>query len=197
MMRRLFACVLAVSSFVHTSRAEDAPASTPIALGDFGLTFTPPPTARWEPTQHSTNRIVAFTARSHDAIVAFELLPDDMVIDKPVTAAILKQLRGEHLKANAKMPLEPVAESDDRFTLKVHERFEVGKDDKKKVSDQLHIYLYVGKHLMMATVNSVAADAEIVKVEHQNAEDALLSATYPGMKPRKATSRPATKKASK
>ena len=196
MTGRLFLSVSLILILVALCSADESPPA-PVTLGDFGLQFTPPPTDFWERTQHSTDRIVAFTTLKHDAIVAFELLPDDMVIDRPVTAAILKQLRGEHLKNKTKMFLDPVAESDERFALKVHERFEVGRDDKKKVSDQLHMYLYVGKHLLMATVNSVAGDPESVDAAHRQAEDALLSATAPGVKPRKFIPRPTTRPSTK
>ena len=168
MTRRLYVSVSAILILAAWCRADESPPA-PITLGDLGLQFTPPPTDFWERTLHSTDRIIAFTTLKHDAIVAFELLPTDMVIDRPVTAAILKQLRGEHLKNKTKMFLDPVAESDERFALKVHERFEVGKDDKKKVSDQLHMYLYVGRQLLMATVNSVAGDPESVDAAHRQA----------------------------
>ncbi len=191
MIFRLFASIVTIVCFARLAVAEDAPAQ--VTLGNARLHFTPPPAANWERVEKSTDRLVAFTSVKHDAIVAFELLPDDMTINKAVTAAIIKQLRGEHQKSKAKMLLEPTAEADERFALKVHERYEVGKTDPKKVSDQLHMYLYVGKYLMMATVNSVADDPATVDATHREAEDALLSATAPGVKPRKVLPRPATK----
>ena len=97
------------------------------------------------------------------------------------------------LCVSPRLLLQPTVESDDRFALKIHERYEAGKGEKKQVADVLHLYRYVGRRLVEATVNSVAADADAVKAEHGDAEEALLSATGPGVKARKPSSKPAAK----
>ena len=157
------------------AHAADAPA--PVALGDGAVHFTPPSAESWEPSKHATARILAYTTKKHDAIVAIELLPDDMVVDKETTGAIVKQLRGAH--GQAKVVLQPTVESDERFALKIHERYEVGKGANIKVADVLHLYRYVGKRLVMATVNSVSDDPEAVKAAHADAQECLVSATGP------------------
>lgn len=189
-LRLLFAVPAITMIFCAALRAADAPApEAPVPLGKGAVQFTPPPSETWEPSKHQTDRAVAYTTKKHDAMVKIELLPDDMVVDKASTDAILKAIRGF---IKSKILLEPTVESDDRFALKIHERYEVGKDENKRIADVLHIYMYVGKHMMSVTVNSVATEPEAVEAAHKDAEDALLSATGPGVKPRK----PAEPKAS-
>jgi hypothetical protein len=184
MSHRLIFAVPAITMILCAAlRAADSPApEAPVPLGNGAVQFTPPSSETWEPSKHQTDKIVAYTTKKHDAMVKIELLPDDMVVDKSATDAILKAIRGS---IKSKILLEPTVESDDRFALKIHERYEVGKNDNKRVADVLHIYMYVGKHMMAVTVNSVATEPDAVKAAHKDAEDALLSATGPGVKPRK------------
>jgi hypothetical protein len=95
------------------------------------------------------------------------------------------------------MLLEPTVESDDRFALLIHERYEV-KDG--KVADQVHVYRYVGQRLAMATINAVCDDQADAEAYHKVGQDVLLSINGPGVKTkpgksatRGATTRPAGK----
>ena len=190
MSLRSMIAVLAVMVSVSLSwAADEKPPMVP--LGDGKIQFTPPPSETWEPSQHNKPDILVYTAKKHDAIVAIQLVPDEMVIDQATTAALVKHLKGSH--GNAKVLLQPTVVADERFALKIHERYEAGKAEKKQVADVLHLYRYVGRRLVEATVNSVADEAETVKAEHGDAEEALLSATGPGAKPRKPASKPAMK----
>jgi hypothetical protein len=178
------------------SPAADPPANT-LPLGDAGLRFVPPPDENWQVANDSSAKRPDYVARTHDGRMAMQMV-EDMVVNDAVTEALVKQLKSANQKAKAKVLMEPTVESDDRFTLKVHERVEVGTGDKKKVSDQLHLYRYTGKWMVMATINTIASDPEAVKAELAAGEDMLLSVTGPGVKPpRKPASKPATKPTSK
>jgi hypothetical protein len=180
---------IAVGILSIGAMAADAP-EPPANLGKDGVQYVPPPSELWEPTKHSTDKAVGYVTRTHDGIIALEMLPDEMIVDGKAT---VKQLHAAHAKAKVKVLLEPVVETDERFALKVHERYEIGIGENMKTADQLHIYRYGGKHIFMVTVNSIADDAAAVTAAHETAEDMLLSVTGPGIKmPKKFTTRPST-----
>jgi hypothetical protein len=189
---RMIGMLVVIGALGAMAMAADAP-EAPASLGKDGVQYTPPPGEGWEATKHSSDKAVGYVTKKHDGIVALEMLPDDMVIDPK---AIVRQLHMAHVKAKAKELMEPVAETDERFALKVHERYEIGVGENKRIADQLHLYRYGGKHIFMATVNSISDDPEMVKAAHETAEDMLLSVTGPGIKlPRKFTTKPSSQPA--
>lgn len=182
----LAACSLAPAPHAAPPATQPAAATADnqVPLGDTKFRFTPPPADAWDPVEKTgASGVMAYTAKSHDAIIAVQLLPPDMVIDKDVTAALIKQLKDARQKGKSKFLLEPAAEPDARFALKIRERYEVKEG---KNSEQLHLYRYVGPRLAMVTVNSVAGDAETVAKQLKLGEETLLSVTGPAVK------RPAT-----
>ena len=163
-------------------------------LGNDGLIFTMPPTERWQvaPTKQAT--AVGFRTVKKDAVVAIQIMPDDMtVIDPSVSRSIMMQLRAQYKKNKTKMLIEPTIEQDDRFSLRIHERFEVGDGDAKKVTDQLHIYRFTGKFLVQMSMSAFVTTEDDLKLIQGEAEDIVYSITGPGVKkPAKSTSRPAS-----
>jgi hypothetical protein len=196
---RLLALCGALLSGQMTFAADAVPA--PVPLGDGKITFTPPPADSWDRSPQASKNVAAFTTKARDGVMAVEVLPSDMVIDQNTADAIQRQLRQSRQKAKAKMILQPTVEPDDRFALRIHERYEaVDKNGvgTGKIADQLHLYRYVGQALLMGTVNTLSDDPEVVKTTQATGEDALLSATGPGAKAppvRKPATKPATKPA--
>ena len=88
--------------------------------------------------------------------------------------AVVRSLRDAHKKANQKILYGPKVEPDNRFALKVHERYQSGE----KVADELHIYRNVGPRVIMVTVNAWAADEAENKQIHKTGEDLAISATW-------------------
>ena len=192
MSTRAIALFFAALFVVHTTFAADtAPETKP--LGEGGLIYTPPPDATWQPHNKWSAGLAYYVARGHDGVMVMKIAAD-MEIVAGTSEGLVKQLKAANLKAKTKVLMEPTVEEDVRFALKIHERVEVGTGDKKKISEQLHLYRYAGKVVVMETVNTVAADPETAKAELSAGEDMLLSLTGPGVKPpRKVPTRPATK----
>ena len=67
----------------------NAPAGDPVPFGGGKFQFIPPPADTWEPTKQSGDRVMAYTNKSHDAVVALQVLPPDMVIDTQIAQAIV------------------------------------------------------------------------------------------------------------
>ena len=152
------------------------------ALGNGLVTYTPP--SGWQPGKTTPN-VVSYITPAHDGILAIELLPVDMTMTHDAPNAIVKQLQATRAKSGSKVILAATIEPDDRFALKIHERYEVGrKDTSTKIADQIHFYRAIGSRFVMLTVNTVADDPETVKSTQKAAEDTLLSATVhrPGEK---------------
>ena len=165
------------------------------AIGNDGLIYTMPPSEHWEVAPAKENTVAAFKTIKHDAVVAMQIMPSDFsVIDSSSSRVILMQLRGQYKKnKEVKLLIEPNIEQDDRFALRIHERFEMGTGAEKKVMDQLHFYRYAGKFMIQMTVNTFVKTEEQLKETQGEAEDVLFSITGPGVKkPTKSTSRPAS-----
>ncbi len=189
---RLPLLILALLAALPLAAADD---DNQIQLGDSKFRLTPPPDSTWEKSEKpGAQNFIAYISKNHDAVMAIQLLPPDMEINQAVTDALIKQLKSSRTKSKSKMLLEPTVEPDDRFALKIHERYEV-KDG--KVADQIHVYRYLGQRIALATVNVVNDDADKVKTYHAAAEDALASTTWPGMKRQAQPQKPATRPTSR
>ena len=192
-MSRIFLAVTVTMMFVFAplvSRGAD-PVSVVETKPLGTLKYTPPPDETWEAANDCGPKLADYVARSRDARMVMKIAAD-MEINDEVIKAVVRQLKGENQKNKLKVLMEPTAESDDRFALKVHERVEVGKGDKAKISEQLHLYRFAGTVVVMSTINSVATDPEIVKAQLAAGEQMLLSVTGPGVRPpRVAATKPA------
>jgi hypothetical protein len=143
-------------------------------LGGGKIEFTPP--EGWTKSDKNSGPTrAAYVSPGGEGMLLVEL-PPNMQIADGTGDAIIKQLHGMRQKEGSKS-LELKAEPDDRFDLRIVDRFTLknGRD-----AEQLHLYKKVGSRVVMATVNSVAEDAEASKKIHAAGEDALLSAKAVG-----------------
>ena len=99
-------------------------------------------------------------------------IPGNAVVDKGAAKAIVKQLHDNHVKAKDEIVLEPTLENDDRFAIRIHERYK----HKGHVADELHLYKMVGPRPCMLTVNAQTEQEDEAKKVQVFGETTLLSA---------------------
>src|SRR5206468_11909227 len=104
--------------------------------------------------------------------MALQVLPADAEISPRFGAALVRQLRENHKKANQKVTMPPKIESDKRFALRIHERYQDGE----KEYDELHLYRDLGPRVAMVTVNTIVQKDKDAKQELKAGEDVALSA---------------------
>lgn len=139
------------------------------------LTFTPPPEDAWaRATNVNSDDAVAYAAHSHMGAIAVQVLPADAEMTPQMGGAVVRSLRDAHKKANQKVLFGPKIEPDKRFTVRVHEKYEVDG----KTADELHLYRNVGPRIVMVTVNAWVEDEPEAKPIHKAGEDLLASAKW-------------------
>lgn len=142
-------------------------------LADNAIQYDPLDADWIEAVKSKTPTQDAFVSKGHDAMIAISVLPASMTISPDMANSIMKKIR-ENRKASAqKFVQEPTVEKDDRFILKIHEKYQL----KDKVADQLHMYRQVGPRVVLVTINSLAGE-EGAKAQHEVAEKACLSAEF-------------------
>ena len=164
----------------------NAPKENPIPLAGGKFEFVPPPSGTWDLADQTTDKAASFSTKDHEATLVIQVLPVNMSVDSNMADALAHSLKESHQKKKIKMMLEPTVEPDQRFMLKIHERYEVpskpGEGPSGKTADSLHLYRNVGNTTLMATFYIISEDADAVKAAQTIAEDALLSATASGGK---------------
>jgi hypothetical protein len=178
MSRSFLASILVLATFAVIVRAADEKAKDAPPGGSLiggRLTFTPPPDDAWaRATNVNSDDAVAYAAHSHKGAIAVQVLPADAEMSPQMGGAVIRSLRDAHKKANQKVLFGPKVEPDKRFTLRVHEKYEVDG----KTADELHLYRNVGPRIVMVTVNAWVADDKEAMSIHNAAEDLLVSAKW-------------------
>lgn len=153
------------------TRNDAAPAEGKVRLGGV-LDFTPPD--GWVlAKQASTPMRSAYVSPDKQAMISVELLPATMVIEAKLAPEMMTKMR-QNRKANSqKFVQEPTAEKDDRFVIRIRERYEI----KDKIADQLHLYRAVGPRFLLVTINSLAGE-EKAKEHHEIAVTTSLSGEF-------------------
>jgi hypothetical protein len=148
------------------------------SLANDAISYAPPEAGEWiEAVKSKTPTRDSFVSKAHDAMIAIEVLPASMTITPDLAASMIKKIR-ENRKANAqKFVMEPTVEKDDRFVIRLHEKYQI----KDKVADQLHLYRQVGPRVVLVTVNSLGGE-EAAKPQQEAAEKSCLSAEFKGKK---------------
>ncbi len=150
-----------------------APAGGTAKLLRGQIEYTPPD--GWELAVGSSNESTgAWVEKDGPGILAIQALPGNAMVDQSAARAIVKQLHDSHMKAKDEVVLEPSLETDDRFAIRIHERFK----HKEKFADELHLYKLVGSRPCMLTVNAVTEDEAAAKKVHGVGEETLLSARF-------------------
>jgi hypothetical protein len=154
-------------------KPKDAPPDGSLIGGR--LTFNPPPADTWaRATNVNADDAAAYAARNEQGAIAIQVLPADAEMTPQMGGAVIRSLRDAHKKANQRILFGPKVEPDKRFTLKVHEKYEVNG----KTADELHLYRNVGPRVVMVTVNAWVADDSAAKAIHETGEDLLASAKW-------------------
>jgi hypothetical protein len=137
------------------------------------IVYTPP--EGWELSIGSSDDTTgAWSQPEGSGILAIQALPGNAVVDKGAGRAIVRQLHENHLKAKDEIVLEPRLEDDDRFSIRIHEKYK----RKGQLSDEMHYYKMVGSRACMLTVNAVTDDEADAKKVHAVGEAVLLSARF-------------------
>lgn len=165
----LLACAVARSAGDEQGDAADA------TLASGHLHFSPPMDDAWQRAENvKSDDAAAYARRDHQGAIAIQVLPPDAEMSDQMGGAVIRSLRDAHKKANQKILYGPKIEPDDRFALKVHEKYQSGD----KVADELHIYRAVGPRLVMVTVNAWVLDEAQAKAIHQAGIDLAVSAKW-------------------
>lgn len=178
MFRSLLAWIFVLVTFAAIVRPADEKSRDAAPDGSLiggRLTFTPPPDDAWaRATNVNSDDAVAYAAHNHKGAIAVQVLPADAEMSPQMGGAVIRSLRDAHKKANQKVLFGPKVEPDKRFTLRVHEKYEVDG----KTADELHLYRNVGPRVVMVTVNAWVADEQQARPIHKAAEDLLVSARW-------------------
>jgi hypothetical protein len=136
------------------------------------IEFTPP--AGWKQVKNdqSPEMMMVYIADDHDGFFRLVVLPENAAIDADAARKYVAQLRNSHKNANQDMVKGPDIEKDDRFAIRIHERYKI----KDKTADETYLYRLVNGRAMELQVQSISDDAAHVAGVHKTAEDVLLSA---------------------
>lgn len=165
----LLACVVAQSAEDKQTDAAE------VTLAGGHLHFSAPADDAWQRAENiHSDDAAAYARRDHQGAVAIQVLPPDAEMSDQMGGAVIRSLRDAHKKANQKILYGPKIEPDDRFALKVHEKYQSGD----KVADEIHIYRNVGPRVVMVTVNAWVTDEAKAKQIHTTGEDLAASAKW-------------------
>ena len=165
--------VVAVACLLIGLLGADQPAPGLAKLLKGQIVYSPP--HEWELSIDSSNETTAAWSQTDGAgILAIQALPANAAVDNRAADAMVKQLHNGHVKAKDEVLLEPKREADDRFAIRIHERFKHGQ----QVSDELHLYKLVGSRPCMLTVNAQTDNESEARKIHVIGEDVLLSAKF-------------------
>lgn len=181
--RTVFAFVLAgLAAFAWSAEKPKLPAGADkkptVATGEKvklanGLIEFVTPEGWTEAPANKTPLRNVFTAPKHDAALSVEVLPPSMQITPDMADSMMKKMRQTRQANGQKFVDEPKVEKDDRWIIRIRERYQV----KDKVADQLHLYRAVGPRVVLVTINSLAGE-EGAKEHDAVGEQASLSAEY-------------------
>lgn len=169
--------LMLVSAFSVFASADDKERNTTDAtLLNGRLHFSPPEDDDvWQKAKNvNSDDAAAYARHDHQGAIAIQILPPDAEMTDQMGGAVVRSLRDAHKQANQKILYGPKVEPDNRFALKVHERYQSGD----KVADELHIYRKVGPRVVMVTVNAWIADDAATKQIHKTGEDLAVSARW-------------------
>jgi len=162
----------------------DAPATAPAAapaadegshvkLAGGQVDFVPPDKWTEKPDARKEDRAVY--VRPHPpGIMMVEVQPPNADFDTKMAPQMIKTIKEMHAKAKAKVVMEPKVEKDDRYILRIHDKYE----QEGKTVDAVRVYRKVGERIVMVLVNAYAESADDVKALHQAGDDAAMSAAY-------------------
>lgn len=148
--------------------------SKPVAIGPNVVQFNPPDGWLDSPVNRRPNRELYF-APTRNALISVEVLPANAAADRDVAAAMVRTLKQNRKAAKQAFVQEPQIENDDRFAVRIREKYMDGN----KVADQLHLYRMVGKRVVLVTVKTVA-EGDAGAAHHTLAEAVALSAAAAG-----------------
>lgn len=167
----------------------DPPATAPAApaaddgshvkLAGGQVDFVPP--EKWTEKKDARNETRAIFVSSHPpAIMMVEVQKPDADFDAKMAPQMIKTIRELHAKAKAKIVMEPKVEKDERYILRIHDKYE----QEGKTIDAVRVYRKVGERILMVLVNVYAESADDVKSLQAAGDDVATSAAY--HKPEKA-----------
>ena len=181
--------VVLLASHPHPARAAgtDLAASQPAdpspakVLANGTIRFTVPDD--WDEISASATDVrAAYVLHDHASAFSVEILPVDAKIGPESFGAIMRSLRQTRQQNKEKFIENPTVEKDDRFLLRIREKYHtvVKVDDKptEKIASQLHLYRQVGARIVMVTVWSAADTDDELKQAQSAGEDTALSATF-------------------
>jgi hypothetical protein len=141
-------------------------------LADEQIDYVPPEGWAESPKNHTATRD-AFVAKGGQAMMSIEVLPADQKIAPDMAASMVKKMKQMRQAASQKSVMEPTVEKDDRFIVRIHEKYQV----KDKVADQLHLYRQVGSRVVLVVTNSLAGE-DGAKAHHELGEKVAQSAEF-------------------
>lgn len=151
-------------------REDQKPADGKVRLARV-IDFTPP--EGWIAARQATTLTrSAYVSPDRQAMISIEVLPASMKIEHDLAAGMMTKMRQNRQAQAQKFVQEPTVEKDDRFVIRIRERYEI----KDKVADQLHLYRAVGSRFLLVTINSLAGEDK-AKEHHEVGVAVSLSGT--------------------
>jgi len=182
MMRTAFCLIALIASVASAAAPASSPSSAPAteSLLRGAVTFTPP-SHGWElQGKLEDGKTVAYSLEPNKARMAITVTPQELALDDAAAARmsqfICKRLREDVAKSGAEVHTPPRAEKDDRFFLRVHDRF----THDGQLADRLQICRVLGIELVTVAVTAYSDSPEEVDGIFKEAEQLLLSVRAPG-----------------
>ena len=166
------------------------PASKPTRVRDGlvngALRFLVPP--EWEITERSADRMQVFYRHKPERAVYSmmvtqqgQVIPqNDARLKKQMTETILNWANEELKKRKVEVIEPPSVVRDDRFLLKVHEKFKDGD----AIVDAIHIYRGIGLNLVSVTSSTTNEEAGQLQAVHDAGALLLMSVTLGSQDPK-------------
>jgi len=180
-MRIVVALPWLIVSILRAAPPSTSPSTVPATDTLLGgkVTYIPPP--GWDLRgKLDGGRTAAYLLEPDKASLAITVNEQDVALDAAAALKmgqfICKKLREDVPRSGAEIHTPPRVEKDDRFFLKVRDRFT--RDG--RLADRLQIYRVIGLELITVAVTAYSDSPEDVKVIHEEAEQLLLSAAAPG-----------------
>ena len=149
------------------------PAKDSLLKGQFE--FTPP--AGWEEARSVRKPTsVKYVDASRKGQIVLQVLPTDAQTTPDAARKLIQQLKENHKKANQQMVMEPAVEPDERFALRIHEKF---KPEKSPATlDAYYLYRKVGSRVLLTTSASFADDPDESKKIQSSGEAVAQSINF-------------------
>jgi hypothetical protein len=182
----LLTCAFCVAQ--PTSVPSTAPAVEVIYLDGEKVRFTPPPGLTFQ-GHLNDGRAAGFSIGDTQALISVLVTPQEQALPRgfsdQLARFVRKNILDEAQQGQQDIVMQPRVEDDERFLLRVHDKF----NTEERFGDRVHLYRAVGLYLVSVTATAFTEDEAEARRVHELGADLLLSVRL-NLKPRAARNRP-------